>query len=180
MTDVPGTSPERPIIWSPGRPATGSRRRPVDVPIQNFCIFVFPVKSSNRCVKQELLHLKSTFLLNYQFFCWSPKSPLKVPDVGTCRGPSGDVSGTLRAGWVASFEPLFLRNLRIKIAKVFLNKSAVIPKKSKMMEKYKLKSSNLTAHIRGSQFKLEFLLVPHKLYSCHKWNNFSKGFIYFS
>ena len=29
----PGTSPERPIIWSPGRPATGSRRRPVDVPI---------------------------------------------------------------------------------------------------------------------------------------------------
>ena len=28
MTDVPRTSPERPMIWSPGRPATGSRRRP--------------------------------------------------------------------------------------------------------------------------------------------------------
>ena len=28
MTDLPGTSPERPIIWSPGRPATASRRRP--------------------------------------------------------------------------------------------------------------------------------------------------------
>ena len=60
MTDVPGTSPEHPIIWSPGRPATGSRRRPLDVPIQNFCMFVFPVKNSNRCVKQELLDLQGT------------------------------------------------------------------------------------------------------------------------
>ena len=39
MTEVPGTSPERLIIWPPGRPTTGSRRRPVDFPIQNFCIF---------------------------------------------------------------------------------------------------------------------------------------------
>ena len=60
MTDVPGTSPERPIIWSLGRPATGSHRRPVDIPIQNFCMFVFPVKNSNRCVKQELLDLQGT------------------------------------------------------------------------------------------------------------------------
>ena len=27
----------------------------------------------------------------------SPKSPLKVPEVETCRGPSGDVPGTSRA-----------------------------------------------------------------------------------
>ena len=79
MTEVLGTSPERPIIWSPGRSATGSRRRPEDVPIQNFCIFVFPVKNSNRCVKQELLHLKNTFFIkiddlikNLFFRCNSP------------------------------------------------------------------------------------------------------------
>ena len=114
MTDVPGTSPERPIIWSPGRPATGSRRRPVDVPIQNFCIFVFPVKNSNRCVKQELLHLKKPAFVKLSIFCWSPKSPLEVPwrspggplevlDVRTFRGPSGDVPGTSRAGWVIAY-----------------------------------------------------------------------------
>ena len=94
MTDVPGTSPERPIIWSPGRPATGSRRRPVDVPIQNFCIFVFPVKNSNRCVKQELLYLKSTFFIKLSFFCWSPKSPLKVPWRSRTLRPLGDLQGT--------------------------------------------------------------------------------------
>ena len=42
MTDVPGTSPEHPIIWSPGHPATGSRRCSADISIQNYCIFVFP------------------------------------------------------------------------------------------------------------------------------------------
>ena len=99
MTDVPRTSPERPIIWSPGRPATGSRRRPVDVPIQNFCIFVFPVKNSNRCVKQGLLHLKTLFSLNHQFFCWSPKSPLKVPWTYRTLGLLGDLQG--RPGDVA-------------------------------------------------------------------------------
>ena len=36
--------------------------------------------------------------------CWSPKSPLKVPDVRTFRGPSGDVPGTSRAGWVINDE----------------------------------------------------------------------------
>ena len=105
MTDVPGTSPERAIIWSPGRPATGSRRRPVDVPIQNFCILVFPVKNSNsKTVKQELLHLKSTFFIKLSFFfCWSPKSPLKVPwRSRTLREPSGNIRGTSRAGWEVS------------------------------------------------------------------------------
>ena len=94
MTDVPGTSPERPIIWSPGRPATGSRRRPVDVPIQNFCIFVFPVKNSNKCVTQELLHLKNTFFIKLPIFCWCPKSPLKVPWRSWTLGPLGYLQGT--------------------------------------------------------------------------------------
>ena len=96
MTNVPGTYPERPIICSPGRSATGSRRRPVDVPIQNFCIFVFPVKNSNRWVKQELLHLKRTFFIKLSFFflCCSPKSPLKVPWRSRTLGPLGDLQGT--------------------------------------------------------------------------------------
>ena len=95
MTEVPGTSPVRSIIWSPGRRATGSRRRPVDVPIQNFCIFVFPVKNSNRCVKQELLHLKNTFFIKLSFFfCWSPKSPLKVPWRSRTLGPLWELQGT--------------------------------------------------------------------------------------
>ena len=59
MTNVPRTSPESPIIWSPTRPVTGSRRRPGDIPIYNFWIFVFPVRKSNECVKQRLLHLKA-------------------------------------------------------------------------------------------------------------------------
>ena len=66
MTDVPGTSPERPIIWFPGRPATGSRRRPQ----------------------------KTFFLLNYQFFCWSPKSPLNVPWRSWTLGTLGDLQET--------------------------------------------------------------------------------------
>ena len=66
MTDVPGTSPERPIIWFPGRPATGSRKRPQ----------------------------KTFFLLNYQFFCWSPKSPLNVPWRSQKLRHLGDLQGT--------------------------------------------------------------------------------------
>ena len=103
MTDVPRTSPERLIIWSSGRPATVSRRRPMDVPINNFCIFVFPVKNSNRYVKLQSLHLKSTFFIKLSFFfCWSPEVPLEVPDVRIFRGPSWDVPGTSRAGWDCS------------------------------------------------------------------------------
>ena len=64
----PGTSTERPIIWSPGRPATRSCRRPH----LEFCIFVFPVESSNRCVKQELLHLKNTFFIKLSSFLLVP------------------------------------------------------------------------------------------------------------
>ena len=89
-----GASPKRPIIWPPGRPAIGSCRHPVDVPIQNFCIFVFSVKNCNRCVKQKLLHLKNPFSLNYKFFCWSPKSPLRFPWRSRMLGPLGDLQGT--------------------------------------------------------------------------------------
>ena len=91
MTDVPGTYPEHSIMWSLGRPATASRRRPVDVPIQNFCIFVFPIKNRNRCVKQGLLQLKSTFFIKSPFFSWFPKSPLKVPWRSRMLGPLGDL-----------------------------------------------------------------------------------------
>ena len=55
MTNVPWTFLERPIIWSHGLPATGSRRRPVEVPIQNFWIFILPVKSRDSYLIQGLL-----------------------------------------------------------------------------------------------------------------------------
>ena len=104
MTGVPQTSPEHPIIWSPERPATGSRRHTIDVPIYNFWIFFFPVKNSNRCVKQRLLHLKNTFFTKSSIFLLvlykSPEGSLEVPDIRTFRGPSRNVPGTSRAGWV--------------------------------------------------------------------------------
>ena len=87
MTDVPRKFPERPIIWSPGRSATGSRRHPVDVPIYNFWIFVFPVKNSNNCVKQKLLHLKKHFFIKSSTFFWrfltlGPLGDLQVTSPG--------------------------------------------------------------------------------------------------
>ena len=112
MTDVPGTSPERPIIWSPGRPTTGSRRRPADVPIQTFCVFVFPVKNSNRCVKQELLYLKNTFFIKFSIFVLvpseSPECPGRQDLQGTFRGrnvPAGSI--------IASILTMYCCNYRI-------------------------------------------------------------------
>ena len=116
MTDVPGTSPERPIIWSPGRPATGSRRRPVDVPIQNFCIFVFPVKNSNRCVKQELLHLKSTFFIKLSIFF---VGPLRALWRSRMLGTLGDFQGTSPGGRVAAGNILWY-NLHFALLSFFL------------------------------------------------------------
>ena len=57
MTAVPRTSPESPIILSQGHHTTVSCRRPMDIPIQNFQIFVIPIKNSNRCVKQPNGHI---------------------------------------------------------------------------------------------------------------------------
>ena len=97
MTDVPLTSPERPIILSAGRPATGSRRRPVD--------FALPAKNRNRCVIQGLLHLKNNSFINHKFLYWSPQSPLKVPCRFRTLGPLGDLQETflrcrVPAGWL--------------------------------------------------------------------------------
>ena len=89
MIDVPWTSPERVIIWSPGCSATWCRRRPVKAPFRTFEYLLF--------------QWKTLFSLNQQFLCWSPKSPLKVPwrswTLRTFRGSSGDVPGTSRDGW---------------------------------------------------------------------------------
>ena len=53
MIDVPRTSPEHPIIWSPAYPANGSRRRPMDVPIWNFKLFVKKKKKTVIDVKNK-------------------------------------------------------------------------------------------------------------------------------
>ena len=77
MTDVPRTYPERPIIWSTRGPPTGSRRRPVDVPIRTFeYVFSKNSENSNIFVKQGLLHLKNTFLIESLIFCFVS---LRVP-----------------------------------------------------------------------------------------------------
>ena len=125
MTNVPRTSTELPIIWSLGHPASGFRARPVDVAIENFWVFAFPVKSSNRYVKQGLLHLKNPFFKKSSIFLmvsWEfPEGPLEVPDVRTFRGPLGDVHGTSRAGWDIMF---FTWKLWIRIA--FLNQQNIV------------------------------------------------------
>ena len=92
MTDVPRTSPERPIICR-GRP---------QLELWNICFF--SVKIRNRCVKQGLLHLKNNFSIKSSFFVLVPEGSLEVPDVRTFRGPSGNVPGTSRAGWVVAYE----------------------------------------------------------------------------
>ena len=91
MTDVPRTSPERPIIWSLGRLTTG----PVDVPwifpFRTFEYLFFPVKSNNTCAKQGLLN---TFFIKLSIIVLvaleSPEGPLEVPRVRIFRVPSED------------------------------------------------------------------------------------------
>ena len=57
--------------------------------------------------KIKTIASKNTFFIKSSIFCWSPKSPLKVPlevpDVTTFRGPSGEVPGTLHPGWVIRY-----------------------------------------------------------------------------
>ena len=40
------------------------------------------------------MHLKSTFFIKSSFFCWSPKSPLKVSWRSRTLRPIGDLQGT--------------------------------------------------------------------------------------
>ena len=60
---------------------------------------------------------KTIFSSNHQFLCWSPESPLEVPDVRTFRGPSGDAYGTSHVGWdvsVESIDCILLSSLELK------------------------------------------------------------------
>ena len=72
MDNVLRTPPELPIIWSLGLPATGH----VDVPwtslFRTFEYLFLPVKNSNRCVKQGLLHLKNAFFIKSSTFVLVP------------------------------------------------------------------------------------------------------------
>ena len=124
MTDAQWTSPERPIIWSPGRPATGSRGRPC-LDLLNICFSSKKqVCNRNRCVKQGLLHLKNNSFIKSSIFVLVPgesfECPLEVPDVRTFRGPSGDVPGTSRAGWEEACS-----KLRFSQFKKFVSRSAL-------------------------------------------------------
>ena len=80
------------------------RRRPY---LKLLNIFYFSKKQLiDVYVKQEVLHLKNTFFIKSSIFVLVPwetlEGPLEIPDVGTFRGPSGDVLRTLRAGWVTA------------------------------------------------------------------------------
>ena len=88
--DLPGTSHH--LVHGTSRkwvPQTSRGR-----PIQNFCIFVFPVKNSNRCVKQELLHLKNTFFIKLSIFLLVPYKSPEVPWRSRTLGPLGDLQVT--------------------------------------------------------------------------------------
>ena len=71
-TDVPRTSLKRPIISSPGRPATGSLGCFVDMPAQNFRVFVLPVKIRKSNKRSSCNKGAIAFVL-------ISKSPLKIP-----------------------------------------------------------------------------------------------------
>ena len=62
MNDVPWMSPERPIVWYPGRPTNRSRKHPH---LELLNIF-FSSEKSNRFVKQG--HLKNTFFIKSSVF----------------------------------------------------------------------------------------------------------------
>ena len=46
------------------------------------------------CKARTIASKKHFFSLNHQIFCWSPKSPLKVPWRSGTLGPLGDLQGT--------------------------------------------------------------------------------------
>ena len=62
---------------------------------------------------------KKHFFIKLSIFCWSPKSPLEVPDVRTFRGLSRDVPGTSRAGWeVITLQMKYLKSSIDKLIEV--------------------------------------------------------------
>ena len=133
MADVPRTSLECPIIWSPGCPASGSSRRPLDVPVQNFSIFALPVKIRKRQVIQGLLLLKINFSLNHQLLCWSHKNLLSVPCRCRTFGPLKDLQWTSpamsRTGCVIPFLMLVTRNKSVSFYWAMINLMIKIVKK---------------------------------------------------
>ena len=108
---VSPTSLERPIIWSPDRPSTAFCRRPVDALIQNFCIFVLPVKSRNRYIIQGLLLLKNNFLIKSSVFVLIPESPLKVPCRSRTLEPLVDLQGTTPGRHVPAEQKPLIQNI---------------------------------------------------------------------
>ena len=91
---IDGTSLERPIIWSHGGPAIGSRRRPVDVPVQNFWIFVSPVKKQKQICNTRTITSEKQFFHKIINFCVGPWGSLVVSLVGFTLGPLGKLQGT--------------------------------------------------------------------------------------
>ena len=61
LADVLRTSLGGPMIWSQGRPATGSHRHHIDVPIKGFEIFALPLKYRNRYVIYIIIVAKIQF-----------------------------------------------------------------------------------------------------------------------
>ena len=120
-TDVPRTSLEHLIIWSWGHPATESCRRPVEIPVWNFWIFVLSVKIRNRYVIQALLLLKTISSLNHQFWYWFHESSLKDPSRSQALRPLRDVPGRSCAGWVVPFfKNIYMSRSAISSSSIFV------------------------------------------------------------
>ena len=99
MTDVLGTSLERPIIWSPERPAIRSRRRP-RLELLHVC---------SSCKKQKQLCDRRTIASEKQFFHWIISfciGPLKVPCRSRTLGPLLDLQRTSPGRCVPAGEEL--------------------------------------------------------------------------
>ena len=82
MSDVLGTSSKLPIIWSRSWVLQMYRGRPH---LQQMNICFFSKKQQQVCKTKNIASEKHFFHQIINFFCWSPKSPLKVP----WRSPGG-------------------------------------------------------------------------------------------
>ena len=100
MADVPWTFPKCPIIWSLGRPPTGSRRRP-HLELLNIC---FSSKNQWWMCKTKTIASKKHFfhqILNFSV------GPLKIFWRSQTLGPLGELQGTspgrrVKAGIIVS------------------------------------------------------------------------------